>query len=314
MRTVRNVHERVIEAPAATVGALIDRISADDDPLSPGPAWPAIRFDRPLGVGADGGHGFVRYAVGAYEPGRSVRFDFAPPENGYHRIDIEPLGPGRCRAVHVLEQRPSLRERILWTLFIRPMHDVYVEELLDNMERAATGRLRRPAARWSRWVRLAHRLVWDRPEAVGVPEGAHLARTAFDRTDFSDAWRLPLEPGMDRDPRAWRDVLPFPVRAVEGDELLLGEDASHLDFRASLLVGERDVTLTTVVRTHNRRGRLYFALVRYVHPVMARLMLRRTHRALALAAPSAAERHELPSGLSSPSVPSGGPSAERRAQ
>ncbi|KPC63695.1 hypothetical protein ADL35_47580, partial [Streptomyces sp. NRRL WC-3753] len=50
------------------------------------------------------------------------------------------------------------------------------------------------------------------------------------------------------------------------------------------------VTLRTVVRTHHAGGRLYFALVRRVHPVLARAMLRRTHRRLALAAPSAGER------------------------
>ncbi|MGW2557959.1 DUF2867 domain-containing protein [Streptomyces sp. NPDC001514] len=295
MRTVRNVHERIVEAPADMVGALMDRLSADDDPLWPTPAWPPVRFDRPLGVGADGGHGFVRYKVVAYEPGRSVRFDFAPPGNGHHRMDIEPLGPTRCRVVHVLEQRQNLMAALLWSLVILPMHDVVIEELFDNLERAATGSCDSPV-RWSPWVRLMHRLVWDRPKAVSVPEGARLARTAFgpgfpiDRADFCDAWQLPLEPGMDRDPRAWRGVLPFAVKAVEGNELLLGEDASHLDFRASLLVGEEDVTLTTVVRIHNRLGRLYFAPVRYVHPFMARLRLRRTHRALALSAPPAAER------------------------
>ncbi|MFE7777866.1 DUF2867 domain-containing protein [Streptomyces sp. NPDC057445] len=289
MRTVRNVHERVVEASADTVGALMDRLSADDDPLFPTPAWPPMRFDRPLGVGADGGHGFVRYKVGAYRPGRSVRFDFAPPGNGFHGMHIEPLGPARCRVVHVLEQRQSLKEALRWSLVVRPVHDVVVEELLDNIERAATGSLDAPV-RWSPRVRLTHRLVRYRPRAVAVPEAARLARGAFDRVDFCDAWQLPLEPGMDRDPRAWRGVLPFAVQAADGDELLLGEDASHLDFRASLLVGERDVTLTTVVRTHNRLGRLYFAPVRYIHPFMVRWMLRRTYRALALAAPSAAER------------------------
>ncbi|MGW7363030.1 DUF2867 domain-containing protein [Streptomyces sp. NPDC054841] len=290
MRTVRNVHERIVQAPADVVGALIDRLSADDDPLFPTPAWPPMRFDRPLGVGAEGGHGFVRYKVGAYEPGRSVRFDFTPPGNGCHRVDVEPAGPGRCRVVHVLEQQQTLRKYLVWALAIRPMHDVVVEELLDNVERAATGSLRRPV-RWSPWVRLMHRLVGVRPKAVSVPGEARLARDAFDRADFEDAWQLPLGPGMDRDPRAWRDVLPFAVKAVEGNELLMGEDAGHLDFRASLLIGECDVTLTTVVKTHNLRGRLYFALVRRVHPFMARLMLRRTHRRLALGAPSAAERH-----------------------
>ncbi|MER7108470.1 DUF2867 domain-containing protein [Streptomyces sp. NPDC000229] len=291
MRTVRNAHARVIEAPAERVGALLDRIAADDDPLFPVPAWPPIRFDRPLGVGADGGHGPVRYRVTEYTPGRSLRFDFAPPDDGHHRLYVEPLGPGRCRMVHTLEQRQGPGQALVWALLVRPVHDTVVEELLDNAERAATGRTAaRPATRTPR-VRLLHRLGYARPVAAPIPASARLARSAFDRPDFTDAWRLPLAPGMARDPRAWRGVLPFTVKAVEGGELLLGEDARHLDFRASLLVDDQGVTLSTVVKTHNALGRLYFGVVRHVHPYMARLMLRRTHRRLALAAPTAGERH-----------------------
>ncbi|MEV3988805.1 DUF2867 domain-containing protein [Streptomyces sp. NPDC049837] len=291
MRTVRNVHARVIEAPAERVGALLDRIAADDDPLFPTPAWTPMRFDRPLGVGADGGHGPIRYRVTAYTPGRSLRCDFSPPSNGHHRLDVEPLGPGRCRLTHTLEQRQGPGQALVWSLFIRVLHDSVIEELFDNAERATTGTTAgRPVTR-SPWVRLLHRLEHARPVAAPVPAAARLARTAFDRPDFADAWSMPLAPGMDRDPRAWRGVLPFPVKAVEGSEILLGEDASHLDFRASLLVEDRNVTLSTVVRTHNRLGRLYFGVVRHAHPFMARLMLHRTYRRLALAAPTAGERH-----------------------
>ncbi|MGP3952653.1 DUF2867 domain-containing protein [Streptomyces sp. 7N604] len=292
MRTVRNVHERTIEAPAETVGALLDQLSSPLDPLFPTPAWPPMRFDRPLGVGATGGHGFVRYAVAAYEPGRRVRFAFGPPMNGHHGIAVEPLGPGRCRVRHTLEaeQRPTLW--VGWALAVRWMHDTVVEEIFDNVERVATGAVRRPV-RWSPWVRLLNRLVWDRPAAVEIPAAARLARTAFERTDFHDAWQMDVRPGMPEEPEAWRGVLrgaPFPVVGREGGEVLLGEDAGHLDFRASILVDDGRVTLSTVVRIHNWRGRLYWAVVKRVHPCMARTMLRRTHRRLALAAPSAGER------------------------
>lgn len=289
MRTVRNVHERTIPAPAETVGALLDRLATADDPLFPSPAWAPLRLDRPLSVGADGGHGPVRYRVTAYEPGRSVRFDFAPPSDGHHRLDIEPLGPDRCRVRHVLVENQGPMAALSWALVIRPVHDTVIEELFDNAERAATGAVARPTRR-TPYVRLLQRLTWDRPEAVGVPAAARLVRAAFPRTDFTDAWQLPLRPGMDRDPQAWRDVLPFPVQAAGEHELLLGEDASHLDFRASVLVDDDHVTLSTVVRTHNARGRLYFAAVRYVHPFMARMMLRRAHRRLALATSRAGAR------------------------
>ncbi|MEU9122243.1 DUF2867 domain-containing protein [Streptomyces sp. NPDC048506] len=291
MRTVRDVHVRTVPAPAETVGALLDRLGGDHDPLFPSPVWPPMAFDRPLGVGADGGHGFIRYRVSAHEPGRRVRFDFTDG-NGWHEVEVQPLGPDRCRVEHRLESRQPLARQLLWTLALGAVHGTVVEEILDNIERAAVGRVAAPVRRTVR-VRLFNRLIWDRPRAVDLPAGAELAHRAFPRTDFQDAWQLALRPGMPTEPEAWKGVLrgaSFPVVGRTDEEVLLGQDARHLDFRASIHVADGRVTLGTVVRLHNPAGRLYFALVRRVHPFMARLMLRRTHRRLALAAPSAAER------------------------
>ncbi|MFI6769029.1 DUF2867 domain-containing protein [Streptomyces sp. NPDC050355] len=301
MRTVRDVHVRTVAAPAEVVGALLDRIGSDRDPLFPTPVWPALRFDRPLGVGADGGHGRIRYRVGAYEPGRRIRFDFTEGAGGWHEFTVRPLGSDGCRVEHVLENQLPFGQLLLWTTAVRPVHATMVEEIFDNIERAATGRLAAPVRRSPR-VRLLNRLLWARPRAVALPAAARLAHQAFPRTDFQDAWQMELLPGMPREPAAWRNVLrgaSFPevgradrgdLPAAAGGEILLGEDARHLDFRASILVADGRVTLGTVVRVHNTAGRLYFAVVRRVHPFMARTMLRRTHRRLALAAPSAAER------------------------
>ncbi|MER6050646.1 DUF2867 domain-containing protein, partial [Streptomyces sp. NPDC001793] len=198
---VRDVHTRTVQAPAEAVGALVDRLGGEPDPLFPTPVWPPMRFDRPLAVGADGGHGTVRYHVAAHEPGRRIRFAFAPGPSGdspgHHEVTVHPLGPDRCRVDHVLESRLPLGRRIAWHLGIGAVHGTVVEELFDNLERAATGSLRTPARRSPR-VRLLNRLLWDRPTPAALPEGALLARGAFPRTDFQDAWQLPLRPGMPR--------------------------------------------------------------------------------------------------------------------
>jgi hypothetical protein len=73
---------------------------------------------------------------------------------------------------------------------------------------------------------------------------------------------------------------------------LLGTDAGHLDFRASILVKPEAVILTTVARAHNRRGRFYLAIVRIVHPAIVRSMLRNASRYLAQTAPAAAMRRD----------------------
>lgn len=63
------------------------------------------------------------------------------------------------------------------------------------------------------------------------------------------------------------------------DEILLGEDDRHLDFRLSLLherIGDDAfVTVSTVVRFHNALGRAYFLPVRPVHERIVPAMMRR---------------------------------------
>lgn len=66
------------------------------------------------------------------------------------------------------------------------------------------------------------------------------------------------------------------------DELLLGEDDRHLDFRVSVLLqGEgaaQWATVSTVVACHNAWGRAYFALVRPFHRRIVPALLRRAIR------------------------------------
>jgi hypothetical protein len=63
------------------------------------------------------------------------------------------------------------------------------------------------------------------------------------------------------------------------NEILMGEDDSHLDFRVSLIherIGDDAfVIVSTVVRFHNTLGRLYFLPVRPVHGRVVPAMMRR---------------------------------------
>jgi hypothetical protein len=49
-----------------------------------------MRFDRPLAVGAIGGHGPIRYVVEAYDPGAMIRFRFTRPAgfDGVHGFTV----------------------------------------------------------------------------------------------------------------------------------------------------------------------------------------------------------------------------------
>jgi hypothetical protein len=167
---VRNVHQRLLPGPLERVGALIDDLAGPGDRLWPGDRWPPMRLDRPLGVGADGGHGPIRYRVEAYEPGRRVAFRFTGMAglDGGHRLEAEPAGGGGVLLRHVAEGRMGGRMLVVWPLVIRHLHDALIEDLLDRAELAVTGRVASPN-RWSPWVRLLRRRLRRRdPRATAA--------------------------------------------------------------------------------------------------------------------------------------------------
>ncbi|MBV9843953.1 MAG: SRPBCC family protein [Kutzneria sp.] len=156
---VLNVHERTFPVPPDTVGRLIDSVAGPDDRLSPTPDWPPILFDRPLGVGAVGGHGPIRYTVEAYVPGRWIRFAFTAPAgfHGFHEFTAHDEA-GVTTLRHTLAMRTRGSARLSWPLAFRWLHDAMLEDSLDRAEQVLTGTVA-SKTRWSRRVRLLRRLV-----------------------------------------------------------------------------------------------------------------------------------------------------------
>ena len=75
----------------------------------------------------------------------------------------------------------------------------------------------------------------------------------------------------------------FPVRERLDDEVVLGEDDRHLDFRSSFLVrqdaaGSRELVWVTVVHCRNRLGRLYLAAIGPFHRMIVPAYLARLTR------------------------------------
>lgn len=171
MGRIRNVHERILPRPAAKVGPLLDGLSSAGDRLWPGGAWPPMRFDAPLGVGARGGHGPIRYEVERYEPGRSVRFRFRAPRGfrGFHGFEVLERRNGSCVLRHTLEMDVVGSARLSWPLVYRPLHDALLEDVLARAQ-AQLG-LTPEVRRWSLWVRgLRAALSRGRAGAQEVPE------------------------------------------------------------------------------------------------------------------------------------------------
>jgi hypothetical protein len=142
-----------------------------------------------------------------------------------------------------------------------------------------------------------------------------LALRDIPEPDFADAAIVPLPVGATTDPHVWAEemfrlrtmpawvtaalavrqaVVPllgirraprntFAVRDRVGDEVLIAADDTHLDFRCGVAVDQsaRLVRVTTTVRLHGWRGRVYFAPVRLLHPVVIQAMIRRAGQRLA---------------------------------
>lgn len=155
---VRNVHRRDFAVAPESLGLLLDTLASDDDRLWPSDNWPKMRFDRPLGVGAAGGHGPIRYVVEAYQPGVSIVFRFTGPEgfDGTHTFSVEPLDEG-ARLSHLLTMDTSGKASISWALIYRPLHDALVEEAFDRAAAAVGEPLAAPP--WSLWVRMLRAIV-----------------------------------------------------------------------------------------------------------------------------------------------------------
>ncbi len=158
--TVFNAHERVLPAAPEVVGALLDRLGSADDPIWPSDRWPALELDKPLSLGARGGHGPIRYHVVEYDPGRFVRFRFSAPDGflGHHEFIVERAGAGSALLRHVLVLAPQGDARYSWPLIWRPLHDALMEDALDRAQAAVTGKPSPPRP-WTWWVRVLRKLL-----------------------------------------------------------------------------------------------------------------------------------------------------------
>lgn len=72
----------------------------------------------------------------------------------------------------------------------------------------------------------------------------------------------------------------FPILRSSAEEVVMGLDDGHLDFRALVRVSavtaqSSRITLTTAVATHNWRGRVYLAAIMPFHKMIVRNMLQR---------------------------------------
>lgn len=157
---IANVHSRDLPVSATRVAPLIDTLASSGDLLWPKHIWPAMRFDTPLGLGVQGGHGPVRYVVEAYEPGRSIRFRITAPsclKGAHHGFEVIDNTGGNSQLRHCLVLECSGRAWVSWPLAWRPLHDALIEDALASAQIALN--VPPVVTPWSLWVRIVRFLV-----------------------------------------------------------------------------------------------------------------------------------------------------------
>lgn len=166
---MRNVVQRVIPAGVDTVGAQLDQIERH----WPAPPWPALHLDHGLAIGSPGRHGPISYHVESFAPGRRTRWVFTPDVGlaGYNEFSVREGGPGQAVITDELTGRLHGRMVLVWPVGLRWLHEALINDLFDNIERAATGRVRRPR-RHNVWVRTIRWLGRSRRNRSGRPAPA----------------------------------------------------------------------------------------------------------------------------------------------
>ncbi len=150
---VTNIHQRTLNAPPAKLAPLIDHLGSSQEVFWPLERWPAMQFDRPLAVGAVGGHGSIGYRVESYQPGREIQFRFTAPKGfvGMHRLSLEALPDGKTQIKHVIEAQLEGKMVWMWPVVIRFLHDALVKDGMDKAEAWFERRILNPRA-FSPWV------------------------------------------------------------------------------------------------------------------------------------------------------------------
>jgi hypothetical protein len=118
-----------------------------------------MEFDRPLSVGARGGHGPIRYFVEEYVPGESIKFRFTGPKgfDGFHGYQRIRTTADTAVLRHTLEMTTHGLAVLSWPVVYQPMHDALIEDSLATAE-ASLGQAPRIQP-WSLWVRVLRWVV-----------------------------------------------------------------------------------------------------------------------------------------------------------
>ncbi len=152
-----NIHRRQIAKPRNEVANLMLSLATENDQVWPHELWVPIRFQTDLEVGAQGGHGPIKYTIDHYQPDEKISFVFTSPVwlKGYHQILLTDSGVG-CQLEHEIVAQADFVKYLVWLLIIRPIHNAVIEDCFTKVERSLG--LTPQVIEWTWWVKLLRRL------------------------------------------------------------------------------------------------------------------------------------------------------------
>jgi len=159
MMEVINIHSRTYPVSPDKVGELVDTLSSENDLLWPYKLWPRMKFDKPLTVTANGGHGPIRYFVEEYMAGKRIVFRFTGPNgfNGYHGYDVVEIENSKTELRETLKMKTYGMAQLSWPLIFCPLHDALIEDSLSFAELQLN--LTPTVSEWSWWVKLLRWII-----------------------------------------------------------------------------------------------------------------------------------------------------------
>ncbi|WP_421877546.1 hypothetical protein [Marinoscillum sp.] len=116
-------------------------------------------FKQGIKVGAQGGHGPIKYEVELYDPQEIIQFRFSKPNgfHGIHKFEIQTLTKTTTEIKHTIDMQTTGKGTLLWLLGIRSLHNALVEDGFDKLENI----FQKPQkiTKWNFWVRFLRKLL-----------------------------------------------------------------------------------------------------------------------------------------------------------
>lgn len=125
-----------------------------------------MKFKDRIKVGANGGHGPIRYSVEKYNPSEIIQFRFLKPDgfNGIHKYELKGLKDEKTEIKHTLEMNTKGKSTLTWIFIFRPLHNALIEDGLDKLENNFSDT--KKSTEWNIWVKFLRKQFTKKYEKV----------------------------------------------------------------------------------------------------------------------------------------------------